>query len=84
MPEICCLDGVVSIEGVRDLVFTIIVSSSSYLYVVSYAMTLASFCTISLDWRRLSSDILSWVWSVVSLDVGSVGCIVNGITNNIG
>jgi hypothetical protein len=84
MPEICCLDRVVSMEVVRDPVFTIIVSSSSYLHFVSYAMTLASFCTISLDWRRLSSCVLSWVWSVVSLDLGSVGCIVNDITNNIG
>jgi hypothetical protein len=84
MPETCCLDGVISIEGVRDPVFMIIVSSSSYLHFVSYAMTLASFCMISLDWRRLSSCVLSWVLNVVSLDVGSVGCIVNGITSNIG
>jgi hypothetical protein len=26
--EICCLDGVVSIEGVRDPMFTIIISTS--------------------------------------------------------
>jgi hypothetical protein len=83
MPEICCLDGVFSIEGVREPVFTIVVSSSSYLHFVSYAVMLASFCTISLDWRRLSSCVFSWVQSVVSLDVGSVGCIVNGITGNI-
>jgi hypothetical protein len=84
MLEICCLDRVVSIEGVRDPMFTIIVSSSSYIHFVSYAMMLASFYTNSLDWRRLSSCVLSWVWSVVSLDVGSVGYIVNSITINIG
>jgi hypothetical protein len=27
---------------------------------------------------------VSWIWSGVSLDVGSIGCIVNGITDNIG
>jgi hypothetical protein len=48
-PEICCLDGVVSIKGVRDPVFAIVVSSSSYLHFVSYVVTLASFCTIGLD-----------------------------------
>jgi hypothetical protein len=77
------LDGVVSIEGVRDPVFAIIVSSSSYFHFVSYAMTLASFCTIGLDWRRLSSCIVSWVWSGVSLVVGSIGCVVNDIASNI-
>jgi hypothetical protein len=82
--EIYCLDGVISIEDIRDPVFTIIVSSLSYLHFVSYAVTLASFYTIGLDWRRLSSCIVSWVWSGVSLDVGSVGCIVNGIASNIG
>jgi hypothetical protein len=78
------LDGVVSIEGVRDPVFTIIVSSLSYLHFVSYAMTLASFCMISLDWRRLSSCIVPWVWSGVPLDVGSVGCIVDDVDGGIG
>jgi hypothetical protein len=43
------LDGVVSIKGVRDPVFAIVVSSSSYLHFVSYVVTLASFCTIGLD-----------------------------------
>jgi hypothetical protein len=83
-PEICCLDKVVSIEGVRDPVFGIIVSLSSYFHFVSYAMTLTSFCKIGLDWRRLSSCIVSWVWSGISLVVGSIGCIVNGIASNIG
>jgi hypothetical protein len=64
--EIYCLDGVVSIEGVR------VVSSLSYFHFVSYGMMLAFFCTIDLDRGRLSSYVLSWVWSGVSLDVGSV------------
>jgi hypothetical protein len=63
-------------------VFAIKVSSSSYFHFVSYAMTLASFCTIGLDWR-LSSCIVSWVWSGVFLVVGSIGCVVNSIANNI-
>jgi hypothetical protein len=82
-PEICCFDMVVSIEGVRDPVFTVVVSTSCYLHFVSYVVALASFCSIGLDWRRLSSCIVSWVWSGVSLDVGSIGCLVNGIASNI-
>jgi hypothetical protein len=82
-PEIRYLDGVVSIEGVRDPVFTIIVSSSSYFYFISYAMTLASFLSIGLDWRRLSSCIVSWIWSGVSLVVGSIVYVVNDIARNI-
>jgi hypothetical protein len=39
---------------------------------------------IGLDWRRLSSCIASWIRGGVPLDVGSVGCIVGGITNSIG
>jgi hypothetical protein len=78
------LDRVVSIEGVRDPVFTVVVSTSCYLHFVSYVVALASFCSIGLDWRRLSSCIVSWVWSGVSLDVGSIGCVVNGIASNIG
>jgi hypothetical protein len=27
---------------------------------------------------------VSWVWSGVSLDVDSIGCVVNGIASNIG
>jgi hypothetical protein len=81
--EICYFDMVVSIEGVRDPVFTIVVSTSSYLHFVSYVVALASFCSIGLDRRRLSSCIVSWVWSGVSLDVGSIGCLVNGIASNI-
>jgi hypothetical protein len=57
-------------------VFAIIISSSSYLHFVSYAMMLASFCVIGPDWRRLSSCIVFWVWSGVSLVVGSIGYVV--------
>jgi hypothetical protein len=78
------LDGVVSIEGVRDPMFTIIVSTSSYLHFVSYAMMLASFCMIGLDWRRLSSCIVPWVWSGIPLDVGSVGYVVDDVASGVG
>jgi hypothetical protein len=47
-------------------------------------MTLASFSTIGLNQRRLSSYIVSWVWGGVPLDVGSIGYIIGGITNSIG
>jgi hypothetical protein len=63
--------------------FAVVVSASSYLDIISYAVTLASFHTIGLDQRRLSSYIVSWMWGGIPLDVGSVGCIVGGITSSI-
>jgi hypothetical protein len=82
-PKVCRLNGVVGINGVRDPMFAVVVSMSSYLDFISYAVALTSFRTIGLDWRRLSSCIASWIWGVVPLDVGSVGCIVGSITNSI-
>jgi hypothetical protein len=84
MSEICCLDGVVSIEGVTDPVFVVVVSTPCDLHFVSYAVTLASFYTIGLDRRRRSSYIVSWVWSGVPLDVGSVGCVVDVVASGVG
>jgi hypothetical protein len=81
--EICSLNGVVGVKGIENPMFAVVVSTSSYLHFISYVVTLNSFGTIGLDWRRLSSCIVSWVWSGVSLDVGSIGCIVNGIASNI-
>jgi hypothetical protein len=82
-PEICSLDRVVGVEGVRDPMLAVVVCTPSYLDFISYAVTLTSFCTIGLDWRRLSSYIASWIWGGVPLDVGSVGCIVGGIASGI-
>jgi hypothetical protein len=48
-PEFCSLNGVVGVKGVRDPMLAVVVSTSSYLDFISYAMTLASFCTIGLD-----------------------------------
>jgi hypothetical protein len=79
MSEVRCLDGVVGIDGIRDPVFSIIIRMSCYLHFISYMLTLASFCAVSLYWRRLSSYILSWVCDGVSLDVGNVSCIVGNI-----
>jgi hypothetical protein len=83
-PEICSLNGVVGVKGVGNPVLTVVVSTSSYLHFISYAVTLASFCTIGLDQRMLSSCIVSWVWSGVPLDVGSIGCVVDSVTSSIG
>jgi hypothetical protein len=83
-PEICSLNGVVGVKGVRDPVLAVVVSTSSYLDFISCAVTLASFRTIGLDQRRLSSCIVSWVWSNVFLNIGSIGCIVDDATNGIG
>jgi hypothetical protein len=48
-PQFCSLNGVVGVKGVRDPMLAVVVSTSSYLDFISYAMTLASFCTIGLD-----------------------------------
>jgi hypothetical protein len=82
--EICSLDRVVGVEGVRDPMLAVVVCSSSYLDFISYAVTLTSLRTIGLGRRRLSSCIASWIWVDVHLDVGSVGCIVGGISSSIG
>jgi hypothetical protein len=47
-PEICSLNGVVGVEGVGNPVFAVVISVSSYLHFISYAVTLASFSTIGL------------------------------------
>jgi hypothetical protein len=60
-PEICSLDGVVSVKGVRNTVLTIVVSTSSYLGFVSYAVALSSLRTIDLERRRRSSCVVSWI-----------------------
>jgi hypothetical protein len=83
-PEICSLNRVVGIEGIENPMLAVVVSTSSYLHFISYTMTLASFSTIGLNQRRLSSYIVSWVWGGVPLDVGSIGYIIGGITNSIG
>jgi hypothetical protein len=83
-PEICSLNGVVGVKGIGNPMFAVVVRTSSYLHFISYVVTLASFGTIGMDWRRLSSCIVSWVWGSISLDVGSVGYVVNGIASNIG
>jgi hypothetical protein len=78
-PENCSLDGVVGIEGVRCPMLTVVVCTSSYLGFISYAVAPASFCMIRLNRRRLSSCVASWIWGGVSLDIGSVGCIVGSV-----
>jgi hypothetical protein len=82
-PEICSLDGVVSVKGVRDLVLAVVINTSCYLDFISYAVTLVSFCTIGLDQRRPSSCVVSWVRSDVCLNIGSIGCVVDDVTRSI-
>jgi hypothetical protein len=82
-PEICSLDRVVGVKGVRDPMLAVVVSTSCYLDFISYAVMLASFCTISLDQRRLSSCVVSWVRSDICLNIGCIGCVVNDITSGI-
>jgi hypothetical protein len=58
-PEICSLDKVVGVEGVKDPMLAVVVCTPSYLDFISYAVTLTSLRTISLDRRRLSSCVVS-------------------------
>jgi hypothetical protein len=80
-PEICSLDGVVGVEGLRCPMLAVVVCMSSYLDFISYAVAPTSFCSFRLDRRRLSSCIASWIWGGVPLDIGSVGYIVGGVAN---
>jgi hypothetical protein len=81
--EIYSLDGVVGIKGVRDPVLTIVVSTSSYLDFISYAVALASLCNIDMDQRRRGSCVVSWIRSDVCLNVGSIGCVVGNVTSGV-
>jgi hypothetical protein len=83
-PEICSLNGVVGVKGIGNPMFAVVVSTSSYLHFISYAVTLASFSMIGLDQRRVSSYIVSWIWGGIPLDVGNIGCVVGGIISSIG
>jgi hypothetical protein len=65
-------------------VLTVVVSTSDYLDFISYAVTLAAFCTIGLDQRRLSSCIVSRVRSDICLNISSIGCVVHDVTSGIG
>jgi hypothetical protein len=84
VPQLRCLDGVVGIKGVRDPVVTVVVSTPCYLHFVSYALTLATFRTISLHRQRLSSCILSWICRGIPLDVASVSCVVGDVAGCVG
>jgi hypothetical protein len=48
-PEICSLNRVVGVEGVRDPMRVVVICASSYLDFISYAGTLTSLRTIGLD-----------------------------------
>jgi hypothetical protein len=82
-PELYSLDGVVGIEGVRDPMLTVVVSTSSYLNFISYVVALASLYTIGLDQRRLSSYIVSWVWGDIPLNMDDIGCVIDDVASVI-
>jgi hypothetical protein len=83
-PEICSLNGVVGVKGVRDPVLAVVVSTSGYFDFVFDAVALAPFGTIGLDQRRLSSCVISWVRSDVCLNIGSIHCVLDDGTSGIG
>jgi hypothetical protein len=82
-PEIYSLNWVVGVKGIGDPMFAVVVSTSSYLHFISYAVTLAPFCSMSLDQRRLSSCIVSRVWGDVPLDDGSIGWVVDDVADGV-
>jgi hypothetical protein len=82
-PEICDLNGVVGVKGIGKPMFAVVVSMSSYLHFISYAVTLAPFCSMSLDRRWLSTCIVYCVWGNVPLYVGSIGCVVDDVADGI-
>jgi hypothetical protein len=81
--KFCSLDGVVGVEGVRDPMLAVVVSTSSYLNFISYAVALASLCKIGLDQSRLSSCIVSWVWGEVPLNMDDIGCGIDDVASVI-
>jgi hypothetical protein len=82
-PEICILDGVIGVKGVRDPVLAIVVSTSIYLHFISYVVALASLSTIDLDQRRRCSCVVSWVRSDVCLNIGNIGRVVGDVTSDV-
>jgi hypothetical protein len=81
--EICSLDRVIGVEGVRHPMLAVVVCALSYFNFISYTVAPTSLCTISLDQRRLHSCIASWIWGEVPLDVGSIGYVVGSIASGI-
>jgi hypothetical protein len=84
VPQLCRLDGVVGIKGVKDQMVTVIVSIPCYLHFVSYALTLTTFYAISLHRRWLSSCILPWICSGILLDIGNITCNVGNVASGVG
>jgi hypothetical protein len=78
------LDRVVGVEGIRDPMLAVVISTLCYLDFISYAVTLTSLSTIGLDQRRRSFCVVSWIWGGVCLNIGSIGCVVDDITRGIG
>jgi hypothetical protein len=81
--QFCCLDGVVGVEGVRDPMVVIVVSTMCYLHFVSYASMLASFSMVVLYWWRLSSCIFSWVSDDVWLGASGIGYVIGDVASVI-
>jgi hypothetical protein len=83
-PEICSLDGVVGVEGVRDPIDAIVVGTTCYLCFISYALTLTALGAVGLYWWRLSSCVLSCIASdVLLLGASSIGYIVGSVSCSV-
>jgi hypothetical protein len=81
VPQLCCLDGIVGIKGIRDPMMVVVVSTSCYLHFIS--STLTTFSVVSLHWWRLGSWVLPWV-NGVCMGVGIISCIVGDVARSVG
>jgi hypothetical protein len=78
--EVCSLDGMIGVKGIRDPVVAVVVSMACYLRFISYGLTLIALRACSSCWLRLSSRILSCITGDVLL-LGTIK--IGGVVDNI-
>jgi hypothetical protein len=82
------LNRIIGVEGIRDPVVAVVVSTTRYLHLISYSTTLTALGMVGLNWWRLGSSVLSCTARCVLLGANSVSCIVGdvacGVSGNIG
>jgi hypothetical protein len=88
LPEVYCLDGVIAIKRIRDPVIAVIISTTRYLHIISYALTLTTLAAVGLYWWRLRSCVLSCIAGDVLLlhasSVGDIDDVTCSISSGVG
>jgi hypothetical protein len=77
------LDRVVGVEGIRDPMVVIVVSTVCYFHFISYASTLTALSVVGLYWRWLSPSVLPWIGGDVLLGASIISCIVSDVSCSI-